>query len=77
MPAFEKVGGTKFSIIPGATTINRHNLLKDGTTHIAMYTALDALFALIAEAQGAKSRETLDRMEKAMIKVGVMREPAA
>lgn len=47
MPALEKnAPGTKFSIVPGATTINRHNLLKDGTTAIAQYTALDALFAL-------------------------------
>jgi hypothetical protein len=34
------------------------------------------LFALIGQAQGEKARETLDGMEKAMVKVGVMREPA-
>jgi RpiR family carbohydrate utilization transcriptional regulator len=37
---------------------------------------LDALCALIAQTRGAQTRETLDGMEKAMIKVGVMREPA-
>ena len=37
---------------------------------------LDALFALIAQARGGQSRETLAGMEKAMVKVGVMREPA-
>ncbi|MFZ5449084.1 MAG: MurR/RpiR family transcriptional regulator [Thermodesulfobacteriota bacterium] len=36
-------------------------------------TILDALFALIAQAQGARSRQTLDGMEKAMVKVGVIR----
>ena len=34
---------------------------------------LDALFALIARAQGEQSRETLDGMEKAMVSVGVRR----
>jgi len=36
---------------------------------------LDALFALIGQARGEQSRETLDGMEKAMVKAGVMREP--
>jgi RpiR family carbohydrate utilization transcriptional regulator len=43
---------------------------------VCQIAILDALFALIAEAQGAQSRETLDAMEKAMVKVGVMRQPA-
>jgi len=43
---------------------------------ICQISILDALFAMIAEAQGAQSRETLDRMEKAMVKVGVTRGPA-
>jgi len=43
---------------------------------ICQIALLDALFALIGQAQGEKSREALDGMEKAMIKVGVMREPA-
>jgi hypothetical protein len=34
------------------------------------------LFALMTQAQGAQSRETLQGMENAMVKVGVMREPA-
>jgi len=34
------------------------------------------LFALIAAAQGVQSQETLNGMEKAMVKVGVMRQPA-
>jgi DNA-binding MurR/RpiR family transcriptional regulator len=36
-------------------------------------TVLDALCALVARAQGEQSRQTLDGMEKAMVKVGVMR----
>jgi RpiR family carbohydrate utilization transcriptional regulator len=36
-------------------------------------TVLDAICALIARAQGEQSRQTLDGMEKAMVKVGVMR----
>lgn len=43
---------------------------------ICQIAILDALFALIGQAQGEKSRETLDGMEKVMVKVGVMREPA-
>jgi DNA-binding MurR/RpiR family transcriptional regulator len=43
---------------------------------ICQIAVLDALFALIGQAQGEKSRETLDGMEKAMVKVGVLREPA-
>ncbi len=36
-------------------------------------TIIDSLCALIARAQGEQSRQTLDGMEKAMVKVGVMR----
>ena len=43
---------------------------------ICQIAILDALFALIGQAQGEKSREALEGMEKAMVKVGVMREPA-
>ena len=43
---------------------------------ICQIAIIDALSALIAQARGAQSRETLDGMEKAMVKVGVMREPA-
>jgi RpiR family carbohydrate utilization transcriptional regulator len=41
---------------------------------VCQISILDALFALIAQAQGEQSRETLEGMEKAMVKVGVMRE---
>ena len=40
---------------------------------VCQISILDALFALIAQAQGAQSRMTLDGMERAMVKVGVMR----
>lgn len=40
---------------------------------VCQISILDALFALIAKAQGTRSRQTLDGMEKAMVKVGVMR----
>jgi RpiR family transcriptional regulator, carbohydrate utilization regulator len=43
---------------------------------ICQIAILDALFALIAQARGEQSRETLDGMERAMVKAGVMREPA-
>jgi DNA-binding MurR/RpiR family transcriptional regulator len=43
---------------------------------VCQIAILDALFALIAGAQGAKSRETLNGMEETMVKVGVMRQPA-
>ena len=43
---------------------------------ICQIAILDALFALIGQAQGEKSREALDGMEKVMVKAGVMREPA-
>ena len=40
---------------------------------VCQISILDALFALISQAQGTRSRETIDGMEKAMVKVGVMR----
>jgi RpiR family carbohydrate utilization transcriptional regulator len=40
---------------------------------VCQISILDALLALITQAQGAQSRKTLDGMEKAMVKVGVMR----
>jgi len=40
---------------------------------VCQISILDALFALITQAQGTQSRQTLDGMEKAMVKVGVMR----
>ena len=43
---------------------------------VCQISILDALFALIAQARGAQSRKTLEGMEKAMVKVGVMREPS-
>jgi RpiR family transcriptional regulator, carbohydrate utilization regulator len=43
---------------------------------ICQIAILDALCALIAQARGAQTRETLEGMEKAMVKVGVIREPA-
>jgi RpiR family carbohydrate utilization transcriptional regulator len=43
---------------------------------VCQISILDALFALITKAKGAQSRETLQEMEQAMIKVGVMRGPA-
>jgi DNA-binding MurR/RpiR family transcriptional regulator len=43
---------------------------------ICQIAILDALSALIAKARGEQSRETLDGIEKAMVKAGVMRYPA-
>jgi RpiR family carbohydrate utilization transcriptional regulator len=43
---------------------------------VCQIALLDALFALIAAAQGAQSQETLSDMEDALVKVGVMRPPA-
>jgi RpiR family carbohydrate utilization transcriptional regulator len=40
---------------------------------VCQISVLDALFALISKTQGALSRETLEGMEKAMIRVGVIR----
>jgi RpiR family transcriptional regulator, carbohydrate utilization regulator len=40
---------------------------------VCQISILDALFALISHGQGGQSRATLDGMEKAMVKVGVMR----
>jgi RpiR family transcriptional regulator, carbohydrate utilization regulator len=43
---------------------------------ICQIAILDALFALIEQAQGEKSRAALDGMEEVMVKAGVVREPA-
>jgi DNA-binding MurR/RpiR family transcriptional regulator len=43
---------------------------------VCQIAILDALFALIAQSLGGESRKTLDGMEKALIKAGVMREPS-
>jgi RpiR family transcriptional regulator, carbohydrate utilization regulator len=40
---------------------------------VCQISVLDALFALISKTQGDQARETLDGMEKAMIRVGVIR----
>jgi RpiR family carbohydrate utilization transcriptional regulator len=40
---------------------------------VCQISILDALCAMIAKSQGAQSQKTLDGMEKAMVKVGVMR----
>jgi RpiR family carbohydrate utilization transcriptional regulator len=40
---------------------------------VCQISILDALFALISQTQGTQSRETLNGMEKAMVKVGVIR----
>jgi DNA-binding MurR/RpiR family transcriptional regulator len=42
---------------------------------VCQITILDALSAMILQARSSQSQETLDKMEKAMVKVGVMREP--
>ena len=42
---------------------------------VCQIAVLDALFALIAGARGAESRETLDGIEEAMARAGVMRQP--
>jgi DNA-binding MurR/RpiR family transcriptional regulator len=44
---------------------------------VCQIAVLDALFALIAAVQGEQSRETLEGMEKALVKVGVMRPPVS
>jgi len=40
---------------------------------VCQISVLDALFGLISKTQGVQSRETLNGMEKAMIRVGVIR----
>jgi DNA-binding MurR/RpiR family transcriptional regulator len=40
---------------------------------VCQISILDVIFALIARARGVQSRETLEGMEKAMVKVGVLR----
>ena len=43
---------------------------------VCQIAILDALFALIAAARGGQSQETLKGMEEALVKAGVMRQPA-
>jgi DNA-binding MurR/RpiR family transcriptional regulator len=63
---------------PALVTASREMTLPEEAVAslVCQITILDALFALIAQAKGAQSRETLQEMEQAMVKVGVMRGPA-
>jgi RpiR family transcriptional regulator, carbohydrate utilization regulator len=62
---------------PALVTASREMTLPEEAVAslVCQISILDALFALIAQARGAQARKTLDGMEKAMVKVGVMREP--
>lgn len=62
---------------PALVTASREMTLPEEAVAslVCQISILDALFALISETRVAQSRETLDGMEKAMVKVGVMREP--
>jgi DNA-binding MurR/RpiR family transcriptional regulator len=63
---------------PALVTASREMTLPEEAVAslVCQISLLDALFALMTRAQGAQSRETLQGMENAMVKVGVMREPA-
>jgi RpiR family carbohydrate utilization transcriptional regulator len=63
---------------PALVTASREMTLPEEAVAslVCQISILDALFALITRARGAQSRETLQGMEEAMVKVGVMREPA-
>jgi RpiR family carbohydrate utilization transcriptional regulator len=63
---------------PALVTASREMTLPEEAVAslVCQISILDALFALISQARGAQSRETLEGMEKAMVKVGVMREPS-
>jgi len=63
---------------PALVTASREMTLPEEAVAslICQISILDALFALIAQARGTQSRKTLNEMEKALVKVGVMREPA-
>ena len=63
---------------PALVTASREMTLPEEAVAslVCQISILDALFALITQAKGDQSRETLQEMEKAMVKVGVMREPA-
>jgi RpiR family carbohydrate utilization transcriptional regulator len=43
---------------------------------VCQISILDALSAMILQSRSSQSQETLSKMEKAMVRVGVMREPA-
>jgi RpiR family carbohydrate utilization transcriptional regulator len=63
---------------PALVTASREMTLPEEAVAslVCQISLLDALFALMTRAKGAQSRETLQGMENAMVKVGVMREPA-
>jgi len=63
---------------PALVTASREMTLPEEAVAslVCQISILDALFALITQARGDQSRETLQGMEQAMVKVGVMREPA-
>jgi RpiR family carbohydrate utilization transcriptional regulator len=62
---------------PALVTASREMTLPEEAVAslVCQISLLDALFALIAQMRGAQSQETLTGMEKAMVKVGVLREP--
>jgi len=62
---------------PALVTASREMTLPEEAVAslVCQISILDALFALITQAKGAQSRETLQGMEQAMVKVGMMREP--
>jgi RpiR family carbohydrate utilization transcriptional regulator len=62
---------------PALVTASREMTLPEEAVAslVCQISILDALFALITQAKGAQSRETLQGMEQAMVKGGVMREP--
>jgi DNA-binding MurR/RpiR family transcriptional regulator len=63
---------------PALVTASREMTLPEEAVAslVCQISILDALFALITQAKGAQFRETLQEMEQAMVKVGVMRGPA-
>ena len=63
---------------PALVTASRETTLPEEAVAslVCQISILDALFALIIRASEAQSRETLQGMEEAMVKVGVRREPA-
>jgi RpiR family carbohydrate utilization transcriptional regulator len=63
---------------PALVTASREMTLPEEAVAslVCQISLLDALFALIARLRGVQAQETLTGMEKAMVKVGVMREPA-
>jgi len=63
---------------PALVTASREMTLPEEAVAslVCQISILDALFALITQAKGAQSRETLQGMEQAMVKGGVMRGPA-